>query len=94
VLLDNSLQPTTSVCTIAKRELKPGTVIKRADRNFQIRGEALSIREAPNHVPIGLMNDVVIKRKVEPGQMLEFYDVEIPESQAYDAWQYTLKLAL
>jgi len=94
VLLDNSLQPTTSVCTIAKRELKPGTVIKRVDRNFQIRGEALSIREAPNHVPIGLMNDVVIKRKVEPGQMLEFYDVEIPESQAYDAWQYTLKLAL
>ncbi len=93
VLLDNSMHPTASVCVIAKRELKPGEMIRRPDRNFQIRGEAVQINEAPNHVPIGLVKDVVIKRKVEPGQVIMFDDVEVPESNAYDAWQYTLNLA-
>ncbi len=94
VLLDNSANPTASVCVIAKKELKPGTIIKRADRNFQVRGEALSIKDAPNHVPIGLVKDVVIKRRIERGQMLEFDDIEIQETKAYEAWQYTLKLVL
>lgn len=93
VLLDNSLHPTASVCVIAKTKLKPGVVIKRSDRNFQVRGEALSINDAPNHVPFGLMSDVIIKRPIEPGQMIEFDDVELPDSMAYDGWKYTLKLA-
>lgn len=92
VLLDNSSHPTASVCVIAKKVLEPGTIIKRADRNFQVRGEALPITDAPNHVPIGLMSDVVIKRCVEPGQMIEFDDVELPDSTAYDGWKYTLGL--
>mgnify|MGYP001050957212 CR=1 FL=1 len=90
VLLNNGLKPKASVCTIAKHKLSPGTVIERADRNFHVRGEAISIKDAPNQVPIGLMYDVVIKRRVEPGQMLEFDDVEIEESKAYQAWQDTL----
>lgn len=92
VLLDNSQHPTASVCVIAKKDLKPGTLIRRADRNFQVRGEAVAIKDAPNHVPIGLMSDVVIKRQVEPGQMIEFDDVEIAETKAYQAWRYTLGL--
>jgi predicted homoserine dehydrogenase-like protein len=92
VLLDNSSNPTASVCVIAKKTLKPGTIIKRGDRNFQIRGEAISIKEAPNHVPIGLVKDIIIKHQIEPGQMLQFDDVDVPESKAYDAWQYTLNL--
>jgi len=94
VLLDNSMHPTASVCVISKKELEPGEKIRRPDRNFQLRGEAISIQDAPNHVPIGLMKDVVIKRRVAPGQVIMFDDVEVPESKAYDAWQYTLKLAL
>jgi len=94
VLLENSANPTASVCVIAKKELKPGTIIKRADRNFQVRGEALSIKDSPNHVPIGLVKDVVIKRRVERGQILEFDDIEITETKAYDAWQYTLNLVI
>ena len=94
VLLDNSAHPTASVCVIAKKELNPGTMIKRADRNFQVRGEALSIKDIPNHVPIGLVKDVVIKRRVEPGQVLLFDDIEIPESLALNAWKYTLSLVL
>ena len=92
ILLDNSSNPTASVCTIAKKTLKPGTVIRRTDRNFQIRGEAISIKNAPNHVPIGLVKDLIIKRKIEAGAVLQFDDVEIPESKAYEAWKFTLNL--
>ncbi|MEA3357487.1 MAG: NAD(P)-dependent oxidoreductase, partial [Patescibacteria group bacterium] len=92
VLLDNSSHPTSGVCAIAKIDLEPGMPINWDNRPFHVRGEALSIKDAPNHVPIGLMNDVVIQRKVEAGQMLHFDDVEIPESKAYDAYKFTLNL--
>lgn len=94
VLLDNSSNPTASVCTIAKTELLPGTIIKRADRNFQVRGEALPIKDIPNHLPIGLVSNVVMTRKVEPGQILVFDDIELIESKAYEGWKYNLSLAL
>lgn len=93
VLLDNGANPTASVCAIAKQELLPGTALTWMNRSIYLRGEALAIKDHPNHVPIGLMNDAVIKRKVEPGQMLEFDDVEIPESKAYQGWLYTRELA-
>lgn len=93
ILLDNSDHPTASVGVIAKKELFPGTVLKRADRNFQVRGEALRIKDSPNHVPIGLINNAVIKRNMEVGQLLTFDDVDIPDSLAYRAWKYTLCLA-
>jgi predicted homoserine dehydrogenase-like protein len=90
VLLNNGHNPGASVCSIAKHRLTPGTVIKRADRNFHVRGEAVRIKDAPNHVPIGLMYDVVIKRAVESGQVLTFDDIEITYSKALEAWEYTL----
>jgi predicted homoserine dehydrogenase-like protein len=93
VLLDNSLHPTASVCAIAKKSLKPGTILKRSDRNFFIRGEAINIINFRNHVPIGLVNDIVVKRLIEPGKIIEFDDIEIQESQAYDAWKFTQSLA-
>ncbi len=40
------------------------------------------------------MRNVVLKHTVEAGQMLTLDDVEIPDSLAYKAWQYTLKQAL
>lgn len=90
VFLNNSDHPTASVGAVAKMELKPGTLIPHDVRSFHVRGEALAIKDLPTHVPIGLMHDVVIKRTVEPGQMIEFNDVEIPDSKAYDAWKFTL----
>lgn len=90
VFLNNSERPTASVGAIAKKELKPGTVIPHDVRSFHVRGEALTIKEFPAHAPIGLMHDVVIKRTVEPGQMVEFDDVDIPDSKAFDAWKFTL----
>lgn len=92
VLLHNSLNPSASVLAVAKKKLKPGHVINRIDRNFQIRGEAVTIESAPNHVPFGLIDKAVIKRNLEPGQIIEFDDVEIPDSKAYDAWKFTLNI--
>ena len=94
VLLDNGRQPTASVAAIAKKTLEPGERILRGSRNFQIRGEAIRITDFPNHIPVGLISNVVIKQKVEPGQMLNFNDVEIPDSLAKKAWAFTLESAL
>lgn len=85
-LLDNSYTPRFSVAAIAKVALAPGTFIPRAMGSFTVRGSAVSIADRPNHVPIGLLFDAVIRRPVEPGQMLTFDDVELPDSLALKAW--------
>lgn len=92
VLLDNSDHPTASVAVLAKTELKPGTIIERALGSFLVRGEAVVIKSVPNHVPVGLMSKAVVTHTIEPGQTITFDDVEIPDTLAYQAWLYTLKL--
>ncbi len=91
VLLNNGENPNISVATIAKRRLLPGEIIKRGIGSFKVRGEAVKISENPQHIPIGLVFDVVLKRYVEPGKILTFDDVEVPESQAVIAWQEMTK---
>jgi predicted homoserine dehydrogenase-like protein len=87
VLLDNSADPTISVTTIAKRDLKPGETIKKGIGSFDVRGIAVKIKEHKGHVPIGLMKDVLIKRPVAAGAELTFDDVELPDSLAVKAWK-------
>lgn len=94
VLLDNSVRPTTSVAAISKVELKKGTRIDHALGSFVVRGEAILINSMPDHLPIGLMRNVVLKHAVQAGQTLTLDDVEIPETLALKAWQYTLKQAI
>ena len=91
VLLNNGENPQISVATVAKRRLIPGELVKRGIGSFTVRGEVVKIAENPQHVPIGLVFDVVLKRYVEPGQIITFDDIEIPESQALVAWQETVK---
>jgi predicted homoserine dehydrogenase-like protein len=55
-----------------------------------MRGETLKILENPNHIPIGLISNAVISRNVEPGQLITFDDIEIPESLALKAWNETV----
>ncbi|QQG43053.1 MAG: NAD(P)-dependent oxidoreductase [Candidatus Daviesbacteria bacterium] len=87
ILLNNGENPQISVATVAKRELKPGETFKRGIGSFVVRGEAINIADYPDHLPIGLAFNVVLKRSIEPGQIISFTDVEIPESQALLAWQ-------
>jgi len=94
VLLNNSANPTISVTTIAKRDLKPGETIKKGIGSFDVRGIAVKIKEHPNHVPIGLMSNVTIKREVPAGAELTFDDIEIPDSLALEAWRSIEKKVL
>jgi predicted homoserine dehydrogenase-like protein len=82
VLLNNSSRPTISIVGIAKAELKVGTPIERAIGGFQVRGEAVRIQEAPNHVPIGLIQNAVVRRTLAPGQTITFDDIELPDTLA------------
>lgn len=81
-LLNNSQDPTLSIGAVAKRALRPGQCVERGSGGFELRGEALKICEAPGHVPIGIIHGAVMKRAVDPGQLLTFDDIEVPESRA------------
>jgi predicted homoserine dehydrogenase-like protein len=94
VLLDNSASPTISTCTVAKRDLKAGEKIGKGIGSFEVRGIAVKIKEHKNHVPIGLMKDVVLKRDVSKGDIITFDDIEIPESLALKAWKSIEKKVL
>ena len=85
-LLNNSAQPTISVASVAKRELKPDDRIERGCGSFDLRGECVRISDRPDHLPICLASDVRIRRRVERGQVLCMDDVELLESEALSAW--------
>jgi len=89
VLLNNSEKPTISIAAVAKRTLAAGEIIRRGIGSFDVRGIAVRISENEGHVPIGLLSDAVVTRKVEAGQQLTFDDVEMPDSLALKAWQET-----
>ncbi len=86
-LLTNSKRPRISVESIAKRTFKPGEVIERAIGSFDIRGEAIKIAGKPDHVPIGLLSQAVVKEPIEPGQHITFADVDLPDSVALRGWR-------
>lgn len=89
VLLNNGMRPVIGVAAVAKRALCPGETIQKGIGSFQVRGEAVELASDTAHVPIGLLVNAVVKRKVEKGQTLTFDDVDIPDSLALEAWQET-----
>ncbi len=86
VLLDNSKNPKISVATIAKKDIKKGTVIKKGIGSFEVRGECIRIVENKQHLPIGLCSNATIKRDVKAGEVLTLDDVELEDSLALTAW--------
>ncbi len=86
VLLNNGKNPTISVAAYAKRNLMPGEEIDKGIGSFQVRGEAVRMANHQEHVPIGLLVNATIKRKIEAGEMLTFADVDLPDSLALTAW--------
>jgi predicted homoserine dehydrogenase-like protein len=85
-LLTNSTTPRISVAAVAKRALHPGEAIKRGIGSFAMRGIAVRMSDHPDHLPIGLVHEAVVRRSVEPGQMLSFADVDLPDTFALKAW--------
>ena len=86
-LLNNSRTPKVSVASIAKRVLEPGETIQRGSGSFELRGSCVNIADRQGHVPICLADNLRIRRRVEPDQVLTMDDVEIPDSEALRAWQ-------
>lgn len=84
VLLNNAVEPTLGVAAIAKREMKAGETIGRGIGGFDVRGEAIRLADELDHVPIGLLRNTVLKRAVEPGQLLRLDDIEIQPSRVFD----------
>lgn len=91
ILLDNGSCPTVSVASIAKTKLRSGSVLDKAIGSMEVRGEVVEISAEPSHVPIGLMTNVRLRRDVEPGHLITYDDVEIPDTLAYTAWKETIK---
>jgi predicted homoserine dehydrogenase-like protein len=94
ILLDNNKMPTISTATVAKRNLIVGEKIGKGIGSFDVRGIAVKIKEHKNHVPIGLMKDIVFKRDVKEGDFVTFDDIEIPDSLALKAWESIEKRVL
>ncbi|MEX2591655.1 MAG: NAD(P)-dependent oxidoreductase [Anditalea sp.] len=90
ILIDNGAYPSISVASIAKKKLDAGCFIDKGTGSMEVRGEAVTIAEQPNHVPIGLMSQVHVKKDIKQGQLITFDDVDLPESMAYQAWMETL----
>ncbi|MCH7402638.1 SAF domain-containing protein [Belliella kenyensis] len=86
LLMYNGTSPTTSVVALAKRDLNKGEFIETGIGGFELRGEAMLISDDPDHVPIGLLQNVILKENIQEGQPIRFSDVEIPPSMALDAW--------
>jgi predicted homoserine dehydrogenase-like protein len=91
ILIDNSNKPSISVAAIAKKSLVKGDFHQKGIGSFDARGEAVRIIDEPDHVPIGLLQNVRIKENVEAGQVIRFSDIEVPDSLAKNAWFGTMK---
>jgi predicted homoserine dehydrogenase-like protein len=86
VLLNNGTRPAVSVAAIAKTDLEPGQRIERGIGSFVVRGICVPIADCPDHAPIGLIYDAVVKRRVAAGSVLTMDDLDLPESLALDIW--------
>jgi predicted homoserine dehydrogenase-like protein len=87
ILMDNSANPTITVVPLAKRAIAAGTYIENGIGSFDFRGICVRIADHPRMLPIGLLRRAVLRRKVEPGQLLAFDDVELEDSLAVQVWQ-------
>lgn len=89
-LLNNGPAPVISVATIAKTDLEPGLEIPQGMGSFVVRGSTVRTTEVPDHVPIGLVYDAKVKRKVSAGSVLTWDDLEVPETRAREIWESLL----
>lgn len=87
---NNGQNPTIQVAAIAKRQIEKGEFLKRGLGSFETRGEAIKIKNHPEAVPIGLLQEAKFIRAVPEGQMITFADVELPKSRALELWKELL----
>ena len=86
-LLNNSTSPNVSIASIAKRDLSAGDSIASGIGGFEVRGEAILLSENTPHVPIGILENATVTRKIEAGTVLTYDDIELEPSLALDITQ-------
>ena len=86
-LLNNGPLPRVSVAAVAKYNLKPGERIPRALGSYTVRGSTVRCVEYLGHLPVGLMQNAVMRRSVAAGEIIGMDDVDLPDSLALTAWQ-------
>ncbi len=90
-LLNNGPSPRYGVAAVAKRYLAAGETIARGVGGFDVRGEGVAIADEPDHVPVALLAGARLRRGLRAGERLRFDDLEIPESEALEAWLGTVE---
>jgi predicted homoserine dehydrogenase-like protein len=91
ILINNSPNPHLTVAAIAKREITAGDVIARGAGGFDVRGVAVRLQENKNAVPICLLQNTKLVRNVEPGQTIQFDDVELADTKALEIYHSILQ---
>ena len=56
---------------------------------FELRGEAVTIAEHPDAVPITLLDGAVLRHGLEPGAIVTGTDVDVPDTLAHQLWMRT-----
>ena len=90
-LLNNGASPRYGVAAVAKRDLAAGETIARGVGGFDVRGEGVAIADDPDHVPVALLAGARLRRGVRAGARLRLGDLEIPGSEALEAWLGTVE---
>lgn len=89
-LLNNSAHPTISLGAIAKKDIPAGTHIPHAIGSFEFRGIAIRIDDHPQHVPMGLLQNVTLTKNILKGELIMFDHIDIQPSLALNAWEHTM----
>jgi predicted homoserine dehydrogenase-like protein len=93
ILLNNSINPQITVTAVAKRKIKKGEVIVKGAGGFDVRGYAVKLSEHRQAVPICLLQQTPVARDIEEGQIVQFDDVSLKETNALTYYQSLLKPA-
>jgi predicted homoserine dehydrogenase-like protein len=54
--------------------------------SFDVRGEMVAIADHRQHMPIGLLENAVVRRRIGRGDVVAWDDVDIYDSLAARAW--------
>ncbi|MEL6167676.1 MAG: NAD(P)-dependent oxidoreductase [Pseudomonadota bacterium] len=85
-LLTNGTNPVALAAAIVKQPLGAGHVFAKAVGGFDIRASAFEFADAPDAVPANLLDGAQLKHAVEPGHVLTWADLDVPDSLALTLW--------
>jgi predicted homoserine dehydrogenase-like protein len=90
MLLNNSAKPLLTVAAVAKRKMLSGETIERGAGGFDVRGVAVQLRDNTNAVPVCLLSHTKVIRNVEPGQIIQFDDVDMADTKTLEIYRSLL----